>query len=200
MPSAAAEPAGLVALVMGQTPRSSGRDRITVETKSVRRRRHVLDPIFTGINHICIITHDLDRVVRTWADRYGTGPWNIWTKDKSNMSAEVDGEPTDIGFRVALCTVSPTFRLEIIQPLDDRSPYAKSLADRGGPDPVHHVRSETAACGDAGARLDALGLPRIFHGEFDAAPGVDGRFVGTYFGTQDDLGFIVEIGRAPETF
>jgi hypothetical protein len=160
----------------------------------------VLEPIFTGINHICIITHDLDRVVRTWADRYGTGPWNIWTKDGSNMSAEVDGEPTDTAFRVALCQVSPTFRIEIIQPLDDRSPYAKSLADRGGADHVHHVRFEIADYGDAATRLDELGAPRVFHGEFDAAPGVDGKFVGTYFGTEDDLGFIVEIGRAPEAF
>jgi catechol 2,3-dioxygenase-like lactoylglutathione lyase family enzyme len=157
-------------------------------------------PLFTDVNHICIVTHDLDRVVRTWADRYGMGPWNMWTKDRSNMSAEVEGERTDFGFRVALCQVSPTFRLEIIQPLDDRSPYAKSLAERSGADHVHHVRFDIADYAAAARRLDALGLRRIFHGEFDAAPGVQGRFVGTYFGTEEDLGFIVEIGQAPEQF
>ena len=157
-------------------------------------------PVFTDINHICIVTTDLDRVVRTWADRYGMRPWNIWTKDGSNMSAKVDGEPTDLGFRVALCQVSPTFRLEIIQPLDDRGPYAKSLGERDGADHVHHVRFDIADYDAAAVRLDTLGLPRVFHGEFDAAPGVDGRFVGTYFGTEDDLGFIVEIGKAPKAF
>ena len=30
--------------------------------------------------------------------------------------------------RVGLCSLSPTFRLELIQPLDERSPYAGSLA------------------------------------------------------------------------
>jgi methylmalonyl-CoA/ethylmalonyl-CoA epimerase len=157
-------------------------------------------PIFTGVNHVCIVTHDLDRVVRTWADRYGVGPWSMWTKDPSNMTTEVAGEPTELGFRVALCSVSPTFRLEIIQPLDDRSPYAKSLAERGGVDHFHHIRFDVADYEDGAARLDALGLARVFHGEFDAAPGVDGRFVGTYFGTEDDLGFIVEIGKAPQKF
>jgi methylmalonyl-CoA/ethylmalonyl-CoA epimerase len=157
-------------------------------------------PLFTDINHICIVTTDLDRAVRTWADSYGTGPWSMWTKDASNMSAEVDGEPSDLAFRVALCQVSPTFRLEIIQPLDDRSPYARSLAERGGADHVHHVRFEIADYDDAADRLDALGLDRIFHGEFDAALGAEGRFVGTYFGTEKDLGLIVEIGKAPPAF
>ena len=158
------------------------------------------EPVFTDINHICVVTNDLDRVVRTWADRYGVGPWNIWTKDSSNMSAEVDGEPTDLGFRVGLCQVSPTFRLEIIQPLDDRSPYARSLAERRGADHLHHVRFDIADYNAAADRLDGLGLGRVFHGEFDAAPGVEGRFVGTYFGTEEDLGFIVEIGKAPRAF
>jgi hypothetical protein len=90
----------------------------------------VVKPFFTGINHICVVTHDIDRAVRMWSDRYGVGPWSLWTKDASNMTAVVDGEPTDFAMRVALCQLSPGFRLEIIQPLDDRSPYAKSLAQR----------------------------------------------------------------------
>lgn len=157
-------------------------------------------PVFTDINHLCIVTHDLERAVRTWAGRYGMGPWNIWTYDSSNMSAKLDGEPIDFAFRVALCQISPTFRLEIIQPLDDRSPYAKSLAERHGADHVQHVRFEVNDYEAASDRLAGLGLRRVFEGEFDAAPGSQERFVGTYFGTEGDLGFIAEIGRAPEGF
>ena len=51
---------------------------------------------FTGVNHICIATRDLDRAVRTWSDRYGVGPGRLWTKDDANMSAEVDGKPTEL--------------------------------------------------------------------------------------------------------
>jgi hypothetical protein len=38
------------------------------------------------------------------------------------MSAVVEGEPVDFAMRVALCSLSPAARIEIIQPLDDRSP------------------------------------------------------------------------------
>ena len=165
-----------------------------------RRPGGMAAPVFTRINHICIVTNDIDRAVRTWSDRYGVGPWSLWTKDASNMSAVVDGTPTDFAMRVALCQLSPGFRLEIIQPLDDRSPYAKSLARSGGADHVHHVRFEVDDYETAGERLRGLGLPRVLEAEFAAAPGVEGRFAGTYFDTEDDLGFIVEIGRAPPGF
>jgi hypothetical protein len=40
----------------------------------------------------------------------------------------------------------------------------------------------------------------VLEAEFDAAAGVEGRFAGTYFDTDDDLGLIVEIGQAPPGF
>lgn len=183
MPSAAADPVRSVALVMLWESIGS-----------------VAAPVFTGINHICVVTHDLDRSVRAWFDRYGIGPWSIWTKDASNMSADVDGEPTDFAMRVALCQLAPGFRLEIIQPLDERSPYAKSLAERGGADHVHHVRFEVDDYDVARGRLRGLGLRMPLEAEFDGAPGIDSRFAATYFATESDLGLVVEIGRAPDGF
>lgn len=158
------------------------------------------EPFLIDINHVCIVTHDLDRAVRTWADGYGMGPWNLWTKDATNMKVKVDGEPTEFALRVGLCQVSATFRLEIIQPLDDRSPYARSLAERNGADHIHHVRFDVEDYAAACDRLSGLGLRRVFEGEFDGAPGVSGKFVGTYYGTEDELGFIVEIGQSPSEF
>jgi methylmalonyl-CoA/ethylmalonyl-CoA epimerase len=158
------------------------------------------DPVFTGANHICVATNDIDRAVRVWSDRYGMGPWNLWTKDASNMSALVEGEPTEFAMRVALCQVSPTFRIEIIQPLDDRSPYAKSLAENGGADHIHHVRFDVADYAGARERLQGLGLSTVLDAEFAGAPGAEGAFVGTYFATEDELGFVVEIGEAPAGF
>src|SRR5262249_4132709 len=117
--------------------------------------------MFTGINHVCIATHDLDRAVRTWADRYGVGPWSIYTKDASNMAATVHGQPTDFPMRVALAALPSGARIEIIEPLDDRSPYAQSLAANGGADHVHHVRFDVADHVDTVARLRELGLPEI---------------------------------------
>jgi methylmalonyl-CoA/ethylmalonyl-CoA epimerase len=116
------------------------------------------------------------------------------------MSAAVEGTPTDFAMRVALAQLTPTFRIEIIQPLDDRSPYATSLTERGGADHIHHVRFEVDDFGGAGRRLSDLGLRRVLEADFAGAPGLVGRFEGTYFGTEDELGFIVEIGQAPPGF
>lgn len=116
------------------------------------------------------------------------------------MAAVVDGERTDFAMRVALCRVSPTFRVELIQPLDGSSPYAASLARHRGADHVHHVRFEVGDYERAGAHLDGLGLRRLLEAEFDGAPNVAETFVGTYWDTEDELGFVVEIGHAPPGF
>jgi len=87
--------------------------------------------VFTGANHICIVTADLDRAVRCWWDRYRVGPWQVFTYDRSNMEATIDGEPADFQMRVALAQLGAAFRIEIIQPLDDLSLYAASLSKTG---------------------------------------------------------------------
>lgn len=157
-------------------------------------------PLFTDINHICVVTADIERAIRVWADRYGFGPWTLYTKDATNMAAAVHGQPTEFAMRVALCSVSPTFRIELIQPLDERSPYAASLAGHGAADHIHHIRFDVADYERAGARLGELGHRRLLEAEFDGAPGLDGTFVGTYYDTEDALGFVVEIGHAPPGF
>jgi catechol 2,3-dioxygenase-like lactoylglutathione lyase family enzyme len=154
--------------------------------------------MFAGVNHICVVTNDLDRAVRAWSDRYGVGPWSVYTKDASNMTARVDGVPADFAMRVALAPLSATTRIELIQPLDDRSPYAQSLARRDGRDHLHHVRFDVDDYDAAVVRLgDRLGLHETLSAEFS---GVDSAFVGTYFATEDEVGFVVEIGHAPAGF
>jgi catechol 2,3-dioxygenase-like lactoylglutathione lyase family enzyme len=159
-----------------------------------------VDPVFTGLNHVCVVTTDRDRAVRTWAHRYGVGPWALYSYDSSNMSAVVDGEPTDFEMRVALCNVSPAQRIELIQPLDDRSPYARSLAVHDGADHVHHLRLDVAGYDEADAGLRRLGLRRLMDAEFAGAADSEAKFVGTYYGTEDELGVIVEIGEARPGF
>jgi len=154
--------------------------------------------MLTGLNHVCVVTADLDRAIRIWADRYGVGPWNVWTKDASNMTAAVEGRPTDFAMRVALASLPSGVRIELIQPLDDRSPYAESLVRNGGADHIHHLRFDVDDYDAAAARLRGdLGLDTLLHARF---AGVEGSFTGTYFDTEPDLGFVLEIGAAPEGF
>jgi catechol 2,3-dioxygenase-like lactoylglutathione lyase family enzyme len=157
--------------------------------------------VFAGINHICIATNDLDRAVRTWSDRYGVGPWSLYRYDRSNMTAVVDDRPADFAMRVALAALSPTSRIELIQPLDERSPYAQSLARHAGADHIHHVRFDVADYDATVERLqNGLGLRPLLTAEFAGASDEGPRFAGRYFAAEDDVGFIVEVGRAPDGF
>jgi hypothetical protein len=159
-------------------------------------------PAFTGINHICVVTGDLDRAVRTWADRYGIGPWRLYRYDSSNMEARVEGKRVEFDMRVALCQLANA-RIELIQPLDvdNRSPYARSLTEHGRADHIHHVRFDVASYDESAAHLQSLGADRIFDAAFrPGAGGAGERLSATYFDTSDDLGFTVEIVRMPEEF
>jgi methylmalonyl-CoA/ethylmalonyl-CoA epimerase len=155
---------------------------------------------FTGINHLCVVTSDMERSVRAWSDRYGVGPWEIWTKDASNMSALVEGNPAQYVMRAAMCPVSASFRLELIQPLDGHGPYARSLAQHHGRDHVHHIRFDVADYDAARQGLERLGAHVLADEEFSGAPGVPERFRATYFATEEDLGFVLQIGQAPTDF
>jgi methylmalonyl-CoA/ethylmalonyl-CoA epimerase len=155
--------------------------------------------VFTGGNHVCVVTGDLDRAVRTWADRYGVGPWRVFAYDADTMTAEVDGEQTHFAMRAALCNLGPSFRLEIIQPHDDRSPYARSLAEHDGRDHLHHVRLDVADFAGASEKLAGLGLPKLLEATFK---GGDDRSRAhcRYFDTTGELGFLVEVAGLPEGF
>jgi methylmalonyl-CoA/ethylmalonyl-CoA epimerase len=158
-------------------------------------------PAFTSINHICVVTADLDRAVRTWADRYGIGPWRLYRYDTSNMAARVGGQPVEFEMRVALCQLANA-RVELIQPLDDDlSPYARSLQEHSGADHIHHVRFDVASYDEIAAQLRRLGADTIFDAAFrPGAGGAGERLAATYFDTADDLGFTVEVVRMPDGF
>ena len=64
------------------------------------------EPMITEVTQIGIITADLDRAVRAWADRYGVGPWQIYKFDPSNMTdMEIGGAKVDYGMRLAITFV-----------------------------------------------------------------------------------------------
>ena len=83
-------------------------------------------------------------------------------------------------------------RLEIIEPLDDRSIYEGSLRRHGNRDHFHHLQIE-GDWDETIGNLEALGVPVSQSG---AAGGVEWA----YFDTDDELGFAIEITRRAEGF
>ena len=156
--------------------------------------------LFTDANHICIVTADIDRAVRVWSDKYGVGPWQVFSYDSSTMTALVNGTLTAFAMRAALCQLGPHFRVEIIQPVDGGSPYAESLGRHQGADHVHHVRLDVADYGSAIERLRGSGLTTRMDMTFQNASPDGPGLTATYLGTEDDLGFILEIAHRPPGF
>ncbi len=157
-------------------------------------------PTFTGINHLGIVTGDLERAMRTWAESYGTRLFTVRTFDEANMTIEVGGEAVPTAARFAHAFLGPTWRIELIEPLrDDESIYARSLREHGGADHLHHVRMEVAdfaaALGDAAA--DGVGT--VLDAEFADAAGGDPLRV-AYLDTEPLLGFVAEVVEFPAAF
>jgi hypothetical protein len=80
--------------------------------------------------------------------------------------------------------------MELIEPLDDRSIYAQSLAAHDGRPHLHHLRfrpTEYEACVE---QFEAMGFPPIMSGNI-----AGGIF--HYFGTENQVGTVFEISRVP---
>jgi methylmalonyl-CoA/ethylmalonyl-CoA epimerase len=158
------------------------------------------DALFTGANHICVVTADMAAAVRRWSDRYGIGPWSVYRYDASNLAVTLHGAPAQYEMRAALAQLGPHFRVELIEPLDDRSPYADSLRAHGGADHLHHVRLDVAAYEDAEAHLAGLGHRMLMQGRFKGGDLSGPELVATYFDTEAELGFTLEVVGRPEGF
>jgi len=154
----------------------------------------------TGINHVCVVTRDLDRLVRTYWEKYGIGPWSIYRYDAANMQATVDGEPRGFEMRAALAQLGPPARIELIEPLDELSQYAESLRAHGDADHLHHVRLDVGDYGEALAAASDAGAAVKMDAEFAGGGEDDLSFKATYLDTEPDLGFLLELGEAPAGF
>jgi methylmalonyl-CoA/ethylmalonyl-CoA epimerase len=135
-----------------------------------------------AIAQIGIVTGDLERAIRAWSDRYGVGPWRIREFGPENVADQV---PDPFSMRLATARVG-TVDLELIQPLDEASDYARSLRRHHGADHMHHMLFRTA---DFAAAIDGFaraGVEQAMAGTTDGS-----RFI--YFDTERELGTRIEL-------
>jgi hypothetical protein len=145
------------------------------------------DPVFAETVQVALVVRDLRSSLRTYVERYGIGPWEIYEFNPDTVEdMRADGEPLESSWRLALARVGNVM-WELIEPLDDRSPYAAFLAEHG--EGVHHV-------GMAGTAYDGTLAEFAAEGR---APLLSGRFRGidfAYLPTDADLGVATEIFSA----
>jgi len=157
-------------------------------------------PVFTGADHLGIVTRDLDAALRRWSDQYGVAPWQVFAYDETSMEATYCGVTGTYPMLAALCSLDDRFRLELIQPLTAEGPYHDSLLAHGDADHLHHVRLATAVPADAQAALARNGREIVFDAAFAGADPDAVRFGARYYDTTGDLGFLLEVGDPPASF
>ena len=84
-----------------------------------------------GTLQICVVTHDLDKAVRAYADRLGIGPW--WIQDAKSpemQDTKIRGVETPFSMRLALAWTG-SMMWEIIQPLEGPTVYREFLEKHG---------------------------------------------------------------------
>jgi hypothetical protein len=73
----------------------------------------------------------------TYVDDYGIGPWDIHEFNAGNAEdLHEHGRPVERSWRLATTMVGRV-QWELIEPLDDKSDYARFLAEKG--EGVHHI-------------------------------------------------------------
>ena len=145
-------------------------------------------PAFTETTQIGIVVRDLDATIRKYVDSYGIGPWQVHQFKREDIKEWYEhGQTVEPSMRIASAMVGQV-QWELIQPLDDKSIYARFLAEKG--EGVHHIAVAAANFDETLAAEAKRGSDLVLNCE------LDGKFSGikvAYLGTQRDLGVILEI-------
>jgi hypothetical protein len=84
-----------------------------------------------------MVVSSVDETVRRYHDEFGIGPWSIYEFNKENVEGmALDGEESDFSMRIGLTNIGDV-RIELIEPLDDKTIYSKFLKEHG--EGLHHI-------------------------------------------------------------
>lgn len=138
--------------------------------------------VIEKILQLNIVVEDIKKSVKNF-EAYGVGPW---VRDDGTSEVLRDrqtyGEARDYEFYAAFAMIGDV-ELELIQPIDEKSDYARFLKEHG--QGVHHIaiRDNRKALHEVASER---GIPVIQSGYWTGF----GRY--TYYDTRKDLGLILE--------
>ena len=151
-----------------------------------------MKPFFTQTTQIGIIVKDLDATMEKYVQKYGIGPWKVYTFDDKTVSDQYIGhDPAFYNMKLALCMIGKTM-WELIEPLSDNTDYVRFLKEHG--EGIHHVAVGMENPDDYFRFCNEKGLSPIQGGTWKC---IGGNFLYDYRDTRDDLKVIVEL-HAPD--
>jgi methylmalonyl-CoA/ethylmalonyl-CoA epimerase len=93
-------------------------------------------PPLPELFHIGWVVADCAAAQAELRDRYGAGPFLSAGRESRFEHALVHGEPAGFALKIAFGALGGVL-IELLEPLDDRSPHAGFLAERG--EGLHHL-------------------------------------------------------------
>lgn len=146
-------------------------------------------PVFTQTLQVGIVVRDLDRAMKTYYERYGIGPWEIYEMNPDTVSAlEKDERPAAHAMRVGLAMVGEV-QWELIEPVDGPNIYSEWMDAHG--EGLHHLGLGVRSYDDTIDLVHARGGTILQSGNLQGA-----KYA--YPSTEDDLGFVTEIFDFPD--
>lgn len=138
--------------------------------------------VIEKILQLNIVVGNMEQSIRNF-EAYGVGPW-IRDDGTSQIlsNRKVYGEPRDYEFYAAFASIGDV-EIELIQPIDEKSDYARFLKEHG--EGVHHIAIQE----NRNALREILtkrSIPVIQSGHWAGF----GDY--TYYDTRKDLGLILE--------
>lgn len=93
---------------------------------------HGLPP--TSIDHIAYVVKDLEATVKFFRTTFGIEPWSVPADYDTASVEQEEGEPFKVKFT---STVIGGISVDVLQPLDEESLFAKFVKETGGG--IHHI-------------------------------------------------------------
>jgi len=140
--------------------------------------------MFTEVIQIAFVVENLEKAVRIYVEKYGIGPWKIYTLNSKTVKNLVKYDnKTDFSYKIALTHIG-NIEWELVEPLDEKSMYSDFVKNHGYG--LHHIAFGVKNFDEALTKLKA-GRGKVLQ---------SGDWHGTKFAhisVEDDLGFVIEL-------
>jgi methylmalonyl-CoA/ethylmalonyl-CoA epimerase len=147
--------------------------------------------VFKKCIQVGVVIRDIEAKIANLSKTFGIGPWRLIDfppPDRPDMQRFYHGEPADYTARLAFADLG-TVELELIEPIEGKSIW-KDFLDQHG-EGIHHIRFNTLDEKPLLADMANEGIEVLQWGA--------GTRPGTayfYFGSEEQIGFTLEIMRA----
>jgi len=147
--------------------------------------------IFKKFLHIGVVVKDLERTLDTLTNIFGIGPFKILDFPPKDMKDDIEmtyhGKPADFSAKFCFADMG-NVELEIIQPISGKSVWFDFLEKHG--EGIHHLKFKVPDLEETKQYLNVYNFKMIQSG---SAVGVNKGKTWAYFGTEDKIGFVIEV-------